>query len=177
MIQNFISNLVHQGLLAYKYYYPPQNHNFNHIDLNLWLGSLPYNEKCFKKLKERRINYIFSIMTEEEIKNIDFDKDFEQILIPILDCDGPKIEQFEEAVDKIMDLQENYPDKNIYIHCFYGKGRSSSVAVAYLIKKYGISLDKAIERVKYSNPITHINYKQYISLQKFEKHIINSKHQ
>ena len=175
MIQNLLSNLVHQSLLAYKYYFPPKNLNINHIDLNIWLGSLPYNNDCFKKLKARNIKHIFSIMTEDEIKNISFDKDFNQVIIPILDCDGPKIEDFEEAVDKIIDLQRNEPDKNIYIHCFFGKGRSSSVAVAYLMKKYEISLDKAVKRVKYSNPITHINYKQNTSLQKFEKYLKDSK--
>ena len=55
----------------------------------------------------------------------------------------------------------------VYIHCKAGVGRSASIIVAFLMKKYNMTLDCAIEHVKKYRYI-NIGYGQKKALKEYE---------
>lgn len=61
--------------------------------------------------------------------------------------DMPKenlLEYFEECIQFITDGLEG--SGAVLVHCFYGVSRSATIVIAYLMKKYSISYQRAFEK-------------------------------
>jgi protein-tyrosine phosphatase len=65
--------------------------------------------------------------------------------LPIPDFGTPRLEELSEAVDWIN--REIAAGKKVLVHCLVGRGRSGTVAAAYLISK-GFDADDAIQHVR-----------------------------
>ena len=65
--------------------------------------------------------------------------------LPIPDFGTPRLEELSEAVDWIN--REIAAGKKVLVHCLVGRGRSGTVAAAYLISK-GFEADDAIQQVR-----------------------------
>ena len=84
------------------------------------------------------------------------------------DCiDDPIIETFKEAHIFLDQALQN--NKRVLIHCYAGISRSSTMVGSYLIKKYGLSAEKAIEYMKQIRPIVSPNNGFRRQLEQFEK--------
>nr|XP_045597645.1 dual specificity protein phosphatase MPK-4-like isoform X2 [Procambarus clarkii] len=55
------------------------------------------------------------------------------------------LSHFEEAVKFIREGQEK---GNVLVHCFFGVSRSATLVTCFLMKKYKISVDEALQRIK-----------------------------
>lgn len=57
------------------------------------------------------------------------------------------LEHFSEAISFIETALSDPKGTNaVLVHCFYGVSRSSTLVIAFLMKKYGISYQKAFDR-------------------------------
>ena len=57
------------------------------------------------------------------------------------------LEHFTECIGFIESAFKNPSGTNsVLVHCFYGVSRSSTILIAYLMKKYSIGYRKAFER-------------------------------
>ncbi|VUZ44596.1 unnamed protein product, partial [Hymenolepis diminuta] len=107
----------------------------------LWLGARPTKDDV-QFLQE---NNITAILTVERTALTDhcfsyFDRKF------IFACDSTKevlLEHFEDAFNFIDENIEN----GVLVHCHFGKSRSATIVVAYLMKKLRIPFVKAFKRV------------------------------
>ncbi|ODM91541.1 Dual specificity protein phosphatase 12, partial [Orchesella cincta] len=58
---------------------------------------------------------------------------------------------------------------NILVHCYYGVSRSATIVLAYLMHKYNISLEEALERVKSKREAIGPNHGFISQLKLYEK--------
>lgn len=76
-----------------------------------------------------------------------------------------------ELMNLGLDVLDNLMKSNIktYVHCRNGHGRTTTFLISYFMRKYKISLDKAISLVKEKRPSGHFNNEQKNFLIEFEK--------
>ncbi|XP_076047912.1 dual specificity protein phosphatase MPK-4-like isoform X2 [Oratosquilla oratoria] len=60
-------------------------------------------------------------------------------------ADRDLLSKFDEAAEFIADGQNK---GCVYVHCFFGVSRSSTLVICYMMKKYGWTMDEALQRVK-----------------------------
>ncbi len=131
----------------------------------LYLGSLnDSNNKDF--LTENNIKTIINITYNHE--NIKYDN-IKYYKIETLDNENQPILY---VINKVINIiNENKKDGNILIHCYVGKSRSATCVIAYLIKEYNMTLEKAIIYTKDRRNIINPNYGFINQLMIFEKNI------
>ena len=114
-------------------YSKKNNIKITKLDNNVYIGQSPsYSD---------RLSFISTVicLQEENEKSSDYPV-FKFILnIPTPDYTSPSIEQIVEALNFI----ETHENQNVLIHCKAGVGRSAIISVAYISKKYNMSLPEA----------------------------------
>ena len=120
---------------------------------NLYLGNinLAYD---ISFLKENNISAIVNCTNEEPFNSYFDDKD--KLRISINDSKDPNnINLFKKNIINGIDFIDKCINsgKKVYIHCFWGLMRSSTLVCAYLIKKYNIPYRDAILIVKEKRPM------------------------
>ncbi len=68
-------------------------------------------------------------------------------------------------------INENKKDGNILVHCYVGKSRSATCVIAYLMKEYNMTLEKAIIYTKNRRDIINPNHGFINQLMKYELYI------
>lgn len=120
---------------------------------------LPYNDDIEQNLWEKnkdKVNILKYIESADE-----YNKLLEQINIY---KNKPMIEIGYNFINNI--ILEN---KNVLIHCMAGISRSVSLVIYYLMKKFHISYNDALNIVKYKRSIVNPNDSFKIQLQKYHK--------
>jgi len=134
---------------------------------NLYVGAqTDVNEKF---LKENDISAVLTIQSQN-IQPSDHITQLVQELkfISIPDLVSADISQhFEETIDFI-DRQ-----KKTLVHCAYGKSRSVTICIAYLMKRHRKSFSDAFQYVRHKRPIAEPNFSFLGQLLKYEK-LINT---
>lgn len=134
---------------------------------NLYVGAqTDVNEKF---LKENEISAVLTIQSQN-IQPSDHITQLVQELkfISIPDLVSADISQhFEETIDFI-DRQ-----KKTLVHCAYGKSRSVTICIAYLMKRHRKSFSDAFQYVRHKRPIAEPNFSFLGQLLKYEK-LINT---
>eukprot|EP01026_Neomeris_dumetosa_P022316 TRINITY_DN19249_c0_g2_i1.p1 TRINITY_DN19249_c0_g2~~TRINITY_DN19249_c0_g2_i1.p1 ORF type:complete len:254 (-),score=8.52 TRINITY_DN19249_c0_g2_i1:392-1153(-) len=78
------------------------------------------------------------------------EKNFEREMLflhyPIVDLDIPSQRQMEGLVSEMIELLQE--GRNIYLHCWGGRGRAGTVGACLLAKLYGVSTVEALARIQ-----------------------------
>lgn len=134
---------------------------------NLSIGNISSSTNK-ELLKENGITHILSVTS---YFNPAYPNDFKYLHIPsydILDFDLGKF--FNQAVNFIKEGTSG--ENKILVHCMYGKSRSVSMVLAYLMKEKKMPYDIAYEFVKYKRPVMNPNKSFVQQLKKFEYELI-----
>ena len=149
--------------------YKKDSNPIDHIIDNIYLGDFRTADNI-DILKEHNITHIINCAFNLPNKYP------EQITYKRLELrdetDQPIIEKLEEAYQFI---KEN-KDKNIFVHCVFGKSRSASVVIFYIMKEKKLNFNEAKNFVKNIRQIVEPNSGFENELNRYyEKHIKNDK--
>ena len=149
--------------------YKKDSNPIDHIIDNIYLGDFRTADNI-DILKEHNITHIINCAFNLPNKYP------EQITYKRLELrdetDQPIIEKLEEAYQFI---KEN-KDKNIFVHCVFGKSRSSSVVIFYIMKEKKLNFNEAKNFVKNIRQIVEPNSGFENELNRYyEEHIKNEK--
>ncbi|KAJ4968920.1 hypothetical protein NE237_015621 [Protea cynaroides] len=143
------------------------------IEEGLFLGSVgaASNKNALKSLN------ITHILTVANLSALDWSthpNDFIYKTINVADREDTDIAQyFDECLDFIDEAKGL--GGGVLVHCFVGRSRSVTVVVAYLMKKYHMSLSQAMEHVRSKRPQAAPNSGFMLQLQNFEKSLQEDK--
>jgi dual specificity phosphatase 12 len=117
------------------------------IEPRLFLGNCTA-ARNIQFLKSKEISHILTIDSFPIPNYVCSSASVKNKYIHISDMSRENIlEHFEDCISFIEDaLKDERGSNSILVHCFYGVSRSATIVIAYLMKKYSISYQKAYER-------------------------------
>ncbi|KAM3139757.1 hypothetical protein pb186bvf_008215 [Paramecium bursaria] len=135
----------------------------------LYLGNYEgaNNLDLIRKLK---IRAVLTASQETAIKYQEEMVHFHEIIQAHDKEDYDIVQHFEQAFEFI-DRYRKFT--SVLVHCFAGISRSASLVTAYLMKKYNISFEKALWKLKAKRRQVHPNVGFVRQLQKYEKILKN----
>ena len=122
--------------------------NHDIIVPKLYLGNI-YESNNIDFLNNNNINAIVNC-TEKEPFN-EYFNDKPTLRLAINDSRDPEnILKFKYEIIKCIDFIDNCieEDRNVYIHCYWGLMRSATVVAGYIMMKYNMSAEDAINLVR-----------------------------
>lgn len=142
---------------AIRYVYERiQGHNwFDQITPQLWLGGAPTYERDYQFLIENGITAVLDMRAERE-----GDRDFYQAndiayhRLKVLDALVPSPEVLTEGADWINEQIEQ--GRTVLVHCAKGRGRSATVAAAYLMRHEQLQYDECHSMMKTTRPLVKL---------------------
>jgi atypical dual specificity phosphatase len=172
--RSFLPNKVNDFL---GYYYgmcremiqPYLNNNYKiyHIVDNIYLGDLSASVKK-DDLKKDGITHILSIFNG----SYSMWPDFNYKHIHINDDPWVSIDKYFDSCYEFIDSATNVNGK-ILIHCIYGVSRSVTIIISYLMKKYEITRQDALNLIKSKKPSINPNKGFILQLENVDKQLNN----
>ncbi|XP_055302217.1 dual specificity protein phosphatase MPK-4 [Sitodiplosis mosellana] len=141
--------------------------SLDEIEKGLWLGSFTAATDI-ETLKQRNVTHILTLdicPLPVHITELPFLKT-KYVHV----SDTPKDDllcHFEECFSFLDDALSN--DKVVLVHCYYGVSRSATIVIAYVMRKYQLSLTPAFERVKSKRRFVGPNSGFTVQLRLFHK--------
>lgn len=133
---------------------------------NIYLGSA-FNASNYNSLKQNNIGLIINMTNE--ISNY-YENDMIYKKYGLYDNNKEPIVQYlDKTFEDIIEFQQNYPNKNILIHCFMGASRSASILTYYIHKKYNLNINDSILFIKNKREIINLTTLFYNQLLDIEK--------
>jgi protein-tyrosine phosphatase len=126
--------------------------DYNMIIPNLYLGNISYSNNI-DFLKKYNIQSIVNC-TEKEHFNEYFDNK-NKFRLSINDSRNEEnINKFKDEIINAIQFINNSIEENkpVYVHCYWGLMRSATVVVGYLMLKYNLPMNDAINIVKEQRP-------------------------
>lgn len=129
---------------------------------NIILGNA-CDASFYSRLKDANVGTIINVT--KEIPNY-FDKEFEYHKIHLNDQNHENFSNhiFERVnafisiqTDRIKNNSEYDNRRNILIHCYMGSSRSATIVAAYMIKKYGYTVEECVKILRSKRDIVNIN--------------------
>jgi len=145
----------------------------------LYLGSCR-SAANFPHLEEEGITHILNTahgMLDRYARNWELNPaKFDYLLIDLVDKSSQSIsEWFEPSYNWIEKaLSESKPERptKILVHCVQGKSRSVTIAIAYMMRKEGISVEEALNQIRDIRDVVHTPNKGFMKqLYQFEKEL------
>ncbi|XP_014251597.1 dual specificity protein phosphatase MPK-4-like isoform X2 [Cimex lectularius] len=119
--------------------------NLDEIEPGLWIGNLTAATDL-EELAKIHCNYILTVDSCPLPRNISLLPGIKTMFIQVTDMNKEDLlSHFESAFEFIEEARENGV---VLVHCYFGVSRSSTIVIAYLMKKFKISYDEAFERAK-----------------------------
>lgn len=149
-VQPYLNNQFDANLVLT--HSPKDVKNTNQIS-KLYLGSFPAS-LCPDELKKKNITHILSLVDIYPV----YPEFFDYKIIPYRDSVNENLFQ-DDKLKKALEYVEKTLSEghNILVHCFFGKSRSSSIVIAYMIKNLGYTYDQALNMVKQNRTIAQPN--------------------
>lgn len=128
------------------------NYTASKITDQIYISDLA--SSCNKeRLMEDGITHILTALIAVEPY---FPDNFVYKSLPVSDYHRENLERyFDECYEFIDEVVEG--GGKVLVHCAYGVSRSATIVIAYLIKKYGVTYDKAYEKVKHMRDVIEPN--------------------
>lgn len=128
-----------------RFDYNPGPTSADEIEDGLWLGNLSAAvDKEF--LEKIRCNHLLTIDSCPLPRNIQSLPGMKTLFFQLTDM--PHEDILNHLEDTYNFISEGQKSGVVLVHCYFGMSRSSSVVIAYLMKKYDISYSQAYERAK-----------------------------
>lgn len=127
--------------------------NISMIIPNLYLGTAKAYTRQTDEFKDLKIDVVINCCCEYQhkpnpdyiIENYAIRDGFDATITEYLDLIADKIKYY---------LDQN---KKVYVHCVFGKSRSPSIIIYYLMKYFNKTFDEAYKYVILKRPIISIN--------------------
>jgi atypical dual specificity phosphatase len=141
---------------------------------NIILGNA-CDASFYYHMKDADIGTIINVT--KEIPNY-FQKDFRYFKISLNDQNHESFtNELFERVNSFISLYTNdKKGKNTLIHCYMGSSRSATIVSAYMIKKYGYTVDECVTILRSKREIVNINTKFAKNLQDYWEFCRDAKH-
>lgn len=128
---------------------------FDQIGPRLWLGGAPTYERDYQFLLDNDITAVLDMRAERE-----GDREFyarhgiNYLRLPVLDAMVPPDEYLSEGADWI---DEQIRDgRSVLVHCAKGRGRSATLAAAYLMRHEALPYDECFTAMKEARPLVKL---------------------
>jgi len=146
---NFLPSLA---ISLLKYWLPFGKYDWwNRVDDHLLLGALPLPYFIPTLVEKESVRAVVNTCDEYRGPLHLYNKfNLKLMEIPAIDFTAPRIEEINKAVEFI--AEHDKKGETVYLHCKGGKGRSTTVAVCYFMKKYNITAQEALKRMMKRRP-------------------------
>lgn len=123
------------------------------VDDHVIIGALPFKRDA-KPLSELGVTGVVNTCEEYRGPIGKYDSvGIEQLRVPTVDFTHPSLDTVVKGVEFIERKIEE--GGKVYVHCKAGRGRSATVVMGYLMKRYNLTPQEAQERLKKVRP--HVN--------------------
>ena len=154
-------SIFHRGFDRFypliRYYYERiRGHAwFSQITTKLWLGGAPDFPRDYQFLLDHGISAVVNIRAERE-DDIHFyhEHQIEYISYKIPDVATPDPDTIDQAVQWMQ--HEIAAGRTVLVHCAKGRGRSATLAAAYLMADEGLTLEQAVKMLEEKRRLTKI---------------------
>ncbi len=131
--------------------------SYSQITSHLWVGSYPQAPEDVIHMKSVGVTAVLNLQTDEDLdaRAVNWDlfwkfyvrNGLHVVRFPIRDFDPDALDShLDGAVAALHDLMN--AGRAVYLHCTAGMNRSPTVAIAWLHRHQGMSIDEATEHVK-----------------------------
>jgi len=154
LLENFFYSYYIKSITYYKLYFHYQT-KINKIIDNIYLGDI--NGALDKtQLENNNIKNIITVL----LGGIPIFDDYNYLIINVIDNDynfqHNNISKYFTQTNEFIE-QSIKKNENVYIHCIAGVSRSTTIICAYLIWKYNMTVDEAINKIKEKRSIINPN--------------------
>jgi len=99
----------------------------------LYLGNI-FAATDLEILKQSKIGAVLTVASNTELEY----RDMKHMIIPVLDVEQTNLLQYFDQMLEFID--ENRKTTNVFVHCFAGVSRSSTAVIAYIMKKFNLTM-------------------------------------
>ena len=126
---------------------------WNHVDSHVIVGAYPF-ARDVPAMQQAGVKAVVNTCEEYTGPIGEYSKyGIEQLRIPTTDFTHPKLEDVQKAVEFVE--QHAAEQHTVYIHCKAGRARSATIALCWLMKYRGMSMQQAQDALLKARP--HIN--------------------
>jgi len=154
-------SIFHRGFDRFypliRYYYERiRGHAwFSQITNRLWLGGAPDFPRDYQFLLDHGISAVVNIRAEREDDTAFYQEhQIDYITYKIPDVAAPDPDTIDQAVQWMQ--HEIAGGRTVLVHCAKGRGRSATLAAAYLMAAEGLTLDQAVKILEEKRKLTKI---------------------
>jgi len=144
---------------------------YNRIDNTVILGAIPSKQLAKNLAKEENVKGVVSLNEDYELQLFAQNKDWSGLGVEFLQlrtldifC-APTQENLDRGVEFINRVANT--GGSVYVHCKAGRTRSATLVACYLIKKYKLSIEEAVEKMKEKRPHIWLRNEQNKALQQY----------
>ena len=155
---------------------------WNRIDERVVLGALPFRGDNAKALiAQESIGAVVSMNEDYELRyfsnqGAEWNKlgvEFLQLATTDI-FEAPAIEKLKRGVDFIDKISKERPNSSIYVHCKAGRTRSATLVGCYLMNKYGMTPEEAVNLMTEKRPHVWLGPKQWEAIRNYHSTIFQN---
>lgn len=142
-------------LIRYVYERIQGHRWFDAITPNLWLGGAPTYERDYQFLLDNDITAVLDMRAEREGDRAFYDRHgINYRRLAVLDAMVPPDEYLSEGADWINQQIED--GRKVLVHCAKGRGRSATLAAAYMMRHGDQTFDECSTTMKEIRPLVKL---------------------
>ena len=152
---------------------------WNRMDEKVVLGALPFRgEHAQKLISEERIGAVVSMNEDYELRYFSNQTaEWNELGVEFLQLattdifEAPSADKLKRGVDFINKITQEKPESSIYVHCKAGRTRSATLVGCYLMDKYNMTPEQAVDYMKERRPHILLGPKQWSAIRNYHLEI------